>query len=113
AGRTARSAGVAAASPPAPGTVPSTRWTRPASSRRRSAGGSPRRRRRSTTWAACTARCVWRSPDSSARPGTRFDYVGLVNSALRCEAPVVVLEHVDLYGTTGPGPVEDYDYCIP
>jgi 2-oxoisovalerate dehydrogenase E1 component len=48
-----------------------------------------------------------------AAPATPFDYVGLMNSALRCEDPVVVLEHVDLYGTTGPGPVEDYDYCIP
>jgi 2-oxoisovalerate dehydrogenase E1 component len=26
---------------------------------------------------------------------------------------VVVLEHVDLYNSTGPGPVDDYDYCLP
>ena len=37
-------------------------------------------------------------------PSTPYDYVGLMNSALRCEDPVVVLEHVDLYGSTGPGP---------
>ena len=30
-------------------------------------------------------------------PSTPFDYVGLVNTALACEDPVVVLEHVDLY----------------
>jgi 2-oxoisovalerate dehydrogenase E1 component len=36
-----------------------------------------------------------------------------MNSALRCKDPVVVLEHVDLYGSTGPGPVEDLDYCLP
>ena len=30
-------------------------------------------------------------------PSTPFDYVGLMNTALRCEDPVVVLEHVDLY----------------
>jgi 2-oxoisovalerate dehydrogenase E1 component len=46
-------------------------------------------------------------------PSTPFDYVGLMNSALRCEDPVVVLEHVDLYASTGEGPVEDLDYCIP
>jgi len=46
-------------------------------------------------------------------PSTPFDYVGLMNSALRCKDPVVVLEHVDLYNSTGTGPVEDFDYCIP
>ena len=46
-------------------------------------------------------------------PGTPFDYVGLMNTALRCDDPVVVLEHVDLYNSTGPGPVDDYDYCLP
>jgi 2-oxoisovalerate dehydrogenase E1 component len=46
-------------------------------------------------------------------PTTPYDYVGLMNTALRCEDPVVVLEHVDLYGATGPGPVDDLDYCLP
>ena len=46
-------------------------------------------------------------------PSTPFDYVGLMNSALRCQDPVLVLEHVDLYGSTGPGPVDDLDYCLP
>jgi 2-oxoisovalerate dehydrogenase E1 component len=46
-------------------------------------------------------------------PSTPFDYVGLMNSALRCEDPVVVLEHVDLYNTSGPAPVDDLDYCLP
>ena len=46
-------------------------------------------------------------------PSTPFDYVGLMNSALRCEDPVVVLEHVDLYNSTGLGPVDDLDYCLP
>ena len=46
-------------------------------------------------------------------PSTPFDYVGLMNSALRCADPVVVLEHVDLYTSTGPGPVDDFDYCLP
>jgi 2-oxoisovalerate dehydrogenase E1 component len=48
-----------------------------------------------------------------AAPSTPFDYVGLMNSALRCKDPVVVLEHVDLYTSIGDGPVDDLDYCIP
>jgi 2-oxoisovalerate dehydrogenase E1 component len=46
-------------------------------------------------------------------PSTPFDYVGLMNSALNCKDPVVVLEHVDLYTTTGAAPVEDLDYMLP
>jgi 2-oxoisovalerate dehydrogenase E1 component len=46
-------------------------------------------------------------------PSTPFDYVGLMNSALRCKDPVIVLEHVDLYISTGDGPVDDLDYCLP
>jgi 2-oxoisovalerate dehydrogenase E1 component len=45
-------------------------------------------------------------------PSTPFDYVGLINSALRCKDPVLVLEHVDLYTSTGEGPTDDWDYCI-
>ncbi|QIB47281.1 alpha-ketoacid dehydrogenase subunit alpha/beta [Streptomyces aureoverticillatus] len=48
-----------------------------------------------------------------AAPSTPFDYVGMMNSALRCQDPVVVLEHVDLYGARGPAPVDDWDYCVP
>jgi 2-oxoisovalerate dehydrogenase E1 component len=36
-----------------------------------------------------------------------------MNSALRCEDPVLVIEHTDLYTTSGVGPTEDFDYCIP
>jgi 2-oxoisovalerate dehydrogenase E1 component len=46
-------------------------------------------------------------------PSTPFDYVGLMNSALRCKDPVVVLEHVDLYTSVGEGPADDLDYCLP
>jgi 2-oxoisovalerate dehydrogenase E1 component len=46
-------------------------------------------------------------------PSTPYDYVGLMNTALRCEDPVLVLEHVDLYVSSGPGPVDDWDYCLP
>lgn len=46
-------------------------------------------------------------------PSTPYDYVGLMNAALRCQDPVVVLEHVDLYNAVGPGPVDDLDFCLP
>jgi len=46
-------------------------------------------------------------------PSNPFDYVGLMNTALACDDPVVVLEHVDLYASTGTGPVSDLDYRIP
>jgi 2-oxoisovalerate dehydrogenase E1 component len=46
-------------------------------------------------------------------PSTPFDYVGLMNAALQCQDPVVVLEHVDLYASSGPVPVEDFDYVLP
>jgi 2-oxoisovalerate dehydrogenase E1 component len=46
-------------------------------------------------------------------PSTPFDYVGLMNSALKCNDPVLVIEHVDLYASKGPGPLEDFDYYIP
>jgi len=44
---------------------------------------------------------------------TPFDYVGLMNSALLCEDPVMMLEHVDLYQTKGVGTKADFDYYIP
>jgi 2-oxoisovalerate dehydrogenase E1 component len=46
-------------------------------------------------------------------PSDPFDYVGLMNTALACDDPVVVLEHVDLYASTGPGPAVDLDYRLP
>lgn len=41
------------------------------------------------------------------------DYIGLLNAALALEDPVLVIEHVDLYGTTDRVPDGDLDYVIP
>jgi 2-oxoisovalerate dehydrogenase E1 component len=46
-------------------------------------------------------------------PSNPFDYIGLMNSALRCSDPVVVIEHVDLYATTGEVVDGEWDYCLP
>jgi 2-oxoisovalerate dehydrogenase E1 component len=46
-------------------------------------------------------------------PATPYDYVGLLNSALRSVDPVLIIEHVDLYASVQAAPVDDYDYFIP
>ncbi len=46
-------------------------------------------------------------------PSTPFDYVGLMNTALACDDPVLVIEHVDLYASTGPGLPDSYDHYLP
>jgi 2-oxoisovalerate dehydrogenase E1 component len=46
-------------------------------------------------------------------PSTPHDYVGLMNAALRCEDPVLVIEHQELFQTTGPLPRDDLDFCVP
>lgn len=46
-------------------------------------------------------------------PSTAADYVGLMNAALALEDPVLVIEHVDLYGTMDQVPEGDLDYIIP
>jgi 2-oxoisovalerate dehydrogenase E1 component len=46
-------------------------------------------------------------------PSSPHDYIGLFNTALACDDPVVVLEHVGLYDTAGEVPVDDLDYRIP
>src|SRR5690606_17942511 len=44
---------------------------------------------------------------------TAADYVGLINAALALEDPVLVIEHVDLYGQADRVPEGELDYIIP
>lgn len=44
---------------------------------------------------------------------TPFDYIGLMNFALACHDPVLVIEHVDLYSKSGFVPENNLDYQIP
>jgi 2-oxoisovalerate dehydrogenase E1 component len=46
-------------------------------------------------------------------PSTAADYVGLMNAALALQDPVLVIEHVDLYGLADQVPDGDFDYIIP
>jgi 2-oxoisovalerate dehydrogenase E1 component len=46
-------------------------------------------------------------------PSTAADYIGLMNTALTLQDPVLVIEHVDLYGQTQPIPAGDLDYLLP
>ena len=47
-------------------------------------------------------------------PSTAFDYIGLVNTAMRLDDPVAVLEHdADLYQRAFEVPADDLDYCLP
>jgi 2-oxoisovalerate dehydrogenase E1 component len=46
-------------------------------------------------------------------PSNAADYVGLMNAALALQDPVLVIEHVDLYGTADEVPAGELDYIIP
>ncbi len=46
-------------------------------------------------------------------PRTAYDYIGLMNSAIRCQDPVLVVEHVSNYAKSVPVPVDAIDYLIP
>jgi 2-oxoisovalerate dehydrogenase E1 component len=46
-------------------------------------------------------------------PSSPADYIGMMNTALALEDPVLMLEHVDLYAETGDVPVGDLDYQLP
>ena len=46
-------------------------------------------------------------------PSSPIDYVGLMNAALICQDPVLVIEHVDLYNSTAVAPLGDLDYVFP
>ena len=46
-------------------------------------------------------------------PSTPFDYVGLMNAALHCEDPVLVVEHLNLFQDMGPVPTNGLDHMLP
>ncbi|MEZ3160424.1 thiamine pyrophosphate-dependent enzyme [Microbacterium sp. BWT-B31] len=46
-------------------------------------------------------------------PSTAADYIGLMNTALALDDPVLVIEHIDLYGQVDEIPEGDLDYRLP
>jgi 2-oxoisovalerate dehydrogenase E1 component len=46
-------------------------------------------------------------------PSDSFDYIGLFNSAMRSNDPVLVIEHHSLYAKEFSVPAGDLDFCIP
>jgi 2-oxoisovalerate dehydrogenase E1 component len=46
-------------------------------------------------------------------PSNAFDYIGLFNTAMRLDDPVLIVEHGMLYGEEGQVPTGDLDYAIP
>jgi 2-oxoisovalerate dehydrogenase E1 component len=46
-------------------------------------------------------------------PSNAFDYIGLFNTAMLSNDPVVIIEHHSLYTLKFPVPENDIDYCIP
>jgi 2-oxoisovalerate dehydrogenase E1 component len=46
-------------------------------------------------------------------PSNAFDYIGLFNTAMQSEDPVVFLEHHSLYTQEFSIPTDEIDYCVP
>lgn len=46
-------------------------------------------------------------------PSTPYDYIGLLNAAVRCDDPVLVVEYNDLFKQVGDVPKDDWDYIVP
>lgn len=46
-------------------------------------------------------------------PTNAFDYIGMMNAALRCNDPVAIIEHTGFYQKTHLVPKGNREYCIP
>lgn len=46
-------------------------------------------------------------------PSRPYDYIGLLNAALACDDPVLIVEYSDLFKKVGQVPVSDWDYIVP
>lgn len=46
-------------------------------------------------------------------PTRPFDYIGLLNAAIACDDPVMIVEYNDLFQQKGQVPVDDWDFIVP
>ncbi len=46
-------------------------------------------------------------------PTRPYDYIGLLNAAIACDDPVLIVEYNDLFKKTGNVPISDWDYIVP
>ena len=46
-------------------------------------------------------------------PSRPYDYIGLLNAALYCDDPVLIVEYHDLFKKMGPVPTGDWDFIVP
>ena len=46
-------------------------------------------------------------------PSTPYDYIGLLNAAVLCDDPVLVVEYHELFKQVGQVPKGDWDYIVP
>jgi len=45
-------------------------------------------------------------------PSNAFDYVGMLNTAMRFQDPVLIVEHGQIYADEGQVPEDNLDYCV-
>ncbi len=46
-------------------------------------------------------------------PSTPYDYIGLLNAAIACDDPVLIVEYNDLFRQVGAVPKDDWDFIVP
>ena len=46
-------------------------------------------------------------------PSRPYDYIGLLNAAVACDDPVLIVEYNDLFKQMGPVPQGDWDFIVP
>lgn len=46
-------------------------------------------------------------------PSRPYDYIGLLNAAVACDDPVLIVEYHDMFKKTGKVPATDWDYIVP
>lgn len=46
-------------------------------------------------------------------PSRPYDYIGLLNAAIACNDPVLIVEYNDLFKKTGLVPIDDWNYIVP